>query len=142
MSSFTTADGARLHYEIEGDGPPLILQLGAGCDADFWRAAGYVDALSKNRSCVLFDHRGNGKSAHPRGAGANHIDRHVDDLVTLVETLGNSTVSYFGWWSNGVAVGLKAAEHHPQLFEALVLFGPIALQTSPEKLEAGSWKLR
>jgi pimeloyl-ACP methyl ester carboxylesterase len=137
MASFTTADGVRLHYEIEGDGPPLILQLGAGCDSDLWRAAGYVGTLSKNRTCVLFDHRGHGESDHPGGSEANHIDRYVDDLVRLINTLGHSTISFFGW-SNAVIVGLKAAEQHSLLFDALVLFGPIAPRETPEQLEAAS----
>jgi pimeloyl-ACP methyl ester carboxylesterase len=40
MSSLAAPDGTRLRYEIEGDGPPLILHLGAGCDAGLWHAAG------------------------------------------------------------------------------------------------------
>ena len=122
MASVTTADGVRLRYEVEGGGPPLVLHLGAGCDADLWRATGYVDVLSKNRSCVLFDHRGHGESDHPHGPAAIHIDRYVDDLFMLVKALGQLLVSYFGW-SNEVVVGLKAAQPRSEVFEALVLFG-------------------
>jgi len=54
-ASFVAADGVRLHYEVEGDGPPVLLHLGAGCDAYLWRAAGYVGALSAQRSssCLI-----------------------------------------------------------------------------------------
>src|SRR6202022_1830607 len=37
MTFLAAPDGTRLHYEIEGDGPALILHLGAGCDSELWR---------------------------------------------------------------------------------------------------------
>jgi pimeloyl-ACP methyl ester carboxylesterase len=136
MPVFTAPDGVRLHYEIEGHGPPLLLHLGAGCDASLWLAAGYLDALSRTYSCILFDHRGHGLSDHPTGAAANHIDRYADDVVALVGHLGYQRVSFFGW-SNAVVVGLKAAQQRPGLFGAMVLFGPIARRATREQLAAG-----
>ena len=137
MPAFTTPDGVRLHYEIEGEGPPLVLHLGAGCDAGLWRAAGYLEPLAKTYSCVLFDHRGHGKSDHPTSSDANHIDRYADDVAALVRHLGHARVSFFGW-SNAVAVALKAAHQHPTIFDALVLMGPIAPRATAEQLAAGS----
>jgi pimeloyl-ACP methyl ester carboxylesterase len=133
VPSFVAPDGVHLHYEIEGSGPPLVLHIGAGADADLWRAAGYVQPLSRAYSCILFDHRGHGKSDHPSSVAANHIDRYADDVAALVKHLGQPKVSFFGW-SNGVAVGLKAADEHPGLFNALVLFGTMARRVSPEQI--------
>ena len=135
MPSFVSGDGVRLHYEIEGAGPPLILHLGAGCDAELWRAAGYVAPLSKSYTCVLYDHRGHGQSDHPTGAEANHIDRYADDVVALVEHLGRSSVIFFGW-SNAVQVGLKVADQHPEVFDAMVLSGAIAPRQTREQIAA------
>jgi pimeloyl-ACP methyl ester carboxylesterase len=132
---FTAPDGVRLHYQVEGEGPALVLHLGAGCDAGLWQAAGYAGPLARDFSCVLFDHRGHGQSDHPQGAAANHIDRYADDVAALVGHLGLERVSFFGW-SNAVPVGLKAAQQHPGMFDALVLFGPIAPERPPEQLEA------
>jgi pimeloyl-ACP methyl ester carboxylesterase len=133
MPFFIAPDGVRLHYKVEGSGPPLLLHLGAGADADLWRAAGYVEPLSRSYTCVLFDHRGHGQSDHPRTAEANHIDRYVGDVVALAEHLGDSKVSFFGW-SSAVAVGLKAADEHPDVFDALVLFGAIARRAAAEQI--------
>jgi pimeloyl-ACP methyl ester carboxylesterase len=137
VASFVAADGVRLHYEVEGDGPPVLLHLGAGCDADLWRAAGYVGSLSAHRSCVLFDHRGHGTSDHPRGAAANHIDRYADDAIALIRHLGRASASFFGW-STGVLVGLRAADRDPSVFDSLIMFGPIAPPTAPEQLRASA----
>ena len=135
VAFFTATDGVRLNYEIEGSGPPLVLHLGAGCDASLWRAAGYIEPLSKSYRCILFDHRGHGRSDHPTSVKANHIDRYADDVVALVEHLGDSTVSYFGW-SNGIQVGLKAAELHPEKFSALILLGAIPPRTTSREVAA------
>ena len=135
MPTFASRDGVRLHYEVEGAGPPLVLHLGAGCDADVWRAAGYVAPLSRSYSCVLFDHRGHGTSDHPTGVEANHIDRYADDVVALVEHLGRSSVTFFGW-SNAVQVGLKAADEHAGIFDAMVLSGAIPPRRTRAELVA------
>lgn len=135
MPFFRSPDGVELHYEVEGSGPPLIFHLGAGADAELWRAAGYVDPLAKKFTCVLFDHRGHGKSDHPATPAANHIDRYADDVATLVAHLGHSGISFFGW-SNAVLVGLRVAEQHPNLFDSLVLFGPIARRATREQIAA------
>ena len=135
MATFTAPDGIQLHYEIEGHGPALVLHLGAGCDSDLWRAAGYVDVLAKSYTCVLFDHRGHGTSDHPATPAANHIDRYAEDLIALVGQLRQPRASFFGW-SNAVIVGLKAAQRNPGLFDAMVLFGPIAPRSTPEQLAA------
>lgn len=134
MAFVVSPDGVRLHYDVEGSGPPLVLHLGAGADSDLWRAAGYIEPLASSYTCVLFDHRGHGESDHPASVEANHIDRYADDVVALVEHLGHPSVSFFGW-SNAVAVGLRAAQAHPELFDALVLFGAIGRRATAEQLE-------
>ena len=136
---FTAPDGVRLHYEVEGDGPPLLLHLGAGCDADLWRAAGYVDSLAKSYGCILFDHRGHGESDHPAEPSANHIDRYANDVIGLVHSMGYESVAFFGW-SNAVVVALKAADQQPDLFTSMVLFGPVAPARSHKELEVLSAK--
>jgi pimeloyl-ACP methyl ester carboxylesterase len=135
VAFFTSRDGVKLHYEIEGSGPPLVFHLGAGADIDLWRKAGYVEPLSKSYTCVLFDHRGHGASDHPSSVRANHIDRYVDDLVALVKHLGHSRVAFFGW-SNGVTVGIKAAQENPDMFEALILFGAVGRRVTSEQIMA------
>jgi 3-oxoadipate enol-lactonase len=137
VPAFTTSDGVRLHYELEGTGRPLVMHLGAGADSDLWRAAGYVDALAGSCGCVLFDHRGHGASDHPASPAVNHIDRYADDVVALLHHLGLPSSAFFGW-SNGLVVGLRVAQRHPELFDALVLFGGIAPRATREQLEVST----
>jgi len=124
MPVITSADGVRLSYEIEGDGPPLQLHLGAGCDSDLWRAAGYLGPLSRQYRCILFDHRGHGKSDHPRGAAANHVDRFAADVVVLLDHLAIPSSAMWAY-SNGIAVGLTVAQDHPPRVQCLIGSGVI-----------------
>lgn len=131
MPFLTSPDGVRLKYELEGSGPPLVLHLGTGCDSDLWRAAGYVEPLSKRYQCVLFDHRGHGESDHPRGPAANHIDRYEADVVALLDHLGLDSASFWGY-SAAIDVGLKLADDHPSRITALVGSGAVS-RSSPKE---------
>ncbi len=124
MASFTSPDGVRLCYESHGAGPPVVLHLGAGCDFGLWDQAGYLEPLSREFRCLLFDHRGHGESDHPRGAAANHIDRFCDDVVALLDHLEVGSASFWGY-SNGVSVGLRVAERHPSRLRALIGSGGV-----------------
>jgi pimeloyl-ACP methyl ester carboxylesterase len=115
----TAADGVRLFYEVEGSGPPLVLHLGAGCDSELWRVAGYVAVLARTHQCILFDHRGHGRSDCPRGAEAHHIDRYAADVVALLDHLGLENAICWGY-SNGIDVGLKIAHEYPSRLRALI----------------------
>src|ERR1700737_3780085 len=125
MPFVTAPDGVRLHYELEGNGPPLLLHLGAGCDCDLWRAAGYVEPLAKKYQCILFDHRGHGTSDRPREVAANHIDRYVDDVGALLDHLRMDWVHFWGW-SNAMFVACAVAERFPARVRSLILGGAVA----------------
>lgn len=132
MSFLNAPDGARLYYEIQGDGPPLILHLGAGCDLGLWSAAGYLEPLAKNYRCVLFDHRGHGRSDRPRGREANHINRYVADVVALMDHLGLDRSAFWGY-SAGISVGLKVAQENPTRISALIGSGGLH-RTTPDQV--------
>lgn len=52
--------GTRIHYEVEGDGPPLVLQHGFTGNLKRWYSFGYVAALKSNYRLILVDARGHG----------------------------------------------------------------------------------
>lgn len=131
MAFLTSPDRVRLHYEIEGDGPPLILHLGAGCDLGLWRAAGYLEPLAENNRCVLFDHRGHGLSDQPRGPEANHIDRYAADVVALLDHLEIKRAAFWGY-SAGISVGLKVAQEQPTRIRGLIGSGGMGNATSEQ----------
>ncbi len=62
--------GTRIYYEVEGQGPPLVLGHGGGDSLEMWRKFGYTEDLKENYQLVLFDLPGHGQSDRlPEGSG-------------------------------------------------------------------------
>ena len=40
--------GVKIHYHIEGDGPPLVMQHGVTNSIESWYAYGFVEGLKKD----------------------------------------------------------------------------------------------
>src|SRR2546423_15538466 len=60
----TAADGTRLHYIVEGTGPPLVLVGGrtSTIEGAWWR---YIPALSARFTVIALDNRGTGGFGEP-----------------------------------------------------------------------------
>jgi pimeloyl-ACP methyl ester carboxylesterase len=52
--------GVRIHYQVEGKGPPLVMYHGFGAYLQSWYAMGYVEGLKDEYQLVLIDARGCG----------------------------------------------------------------------------------
>ena len=79
-----TVDGLELHYELTGDGPPIVLTHGiGGSGADF---APIVPALAQRYRVLTWDVRGFGASARP--ADGYTIAQFARDLAGLLDQLG------------------------------------------------------
>lgn len=135
MTFFTSSDGVRLAYRMEGEGPALLLHLGAGCDSELWEAAGYLGPLARSYTCVLFDHRGHGESDAPRGKQAYHIDRLTADVRELLDHAGIRRTAFWGY-SMGISPGVRLAETCPERVWALVGSGAVGPPDSPDELAA------
>lgn len=133
MPFITSRDGTRLKYDLVGDGPPLLLQMGAGCDSTLWHAAGYLEPLAREYRCIVYDHRGHGESDRPRGAQANHVDRYADDVITMLDHLRVESVAFLGY-SFACAVGLRAADRDPSRLRCLIAIGGVVRNTPPDRL--------
>jgi len=62
---FANNRGIKIHYEIEGDGPPLVLHHGFTSSIERWKLLGYTDQLKKYFKLIMLDSRGHGKSEKP-----------------------------------------------------------------------------
>ena len=123
---YANNQGARIYYETEGQGPPLVLAhgMGFGSDLNMWRATGYIDALKDDFRLVLFDIRGHGRSGKPGKAPSakSNLSDPSDDVVSILDTLGIAKAHFFGY-SMGAGVGFKQAVVHPDRFYSFVLGG-------------------
>jgi pimeloyl-ACP methyl ester carboxylesterase len=112
--------GIRIHYQIDGTGPPLVLQHGFTRRLQRWADFGYVAALRPKYRLILIDARGHGDSDKPHDEASYAMDRRVADVTAVLDAVGVEKAHYWGY-SMGGAIGFGMAEHAPSRVDALVI---------------------
>ena len=129
---FANNGGVRIHYDVEGDGPPLVLQHGVTMSAEDWREAGYVPALRDSFRLILIDARGHGESDKPHEAGAYASALMADDVVAVLDDLAVERSRYFGF-SMGGQIGFTLGVRSDRRVSSLVLGAISPFREEPEK---------
>jgi pimeloyl-ACP methyl ester carboxylesterase len=113
-----TYDGGtlRLHYEQDGNGPPLVLIAGYASDLTQW--APVRRELAAHHRLVLFDNRDAGRSENSDAAYS--IAELAEDTAGLIHALGIERAHVLGH-SMGGAIAQTLAAEHPHLVEKLIL---------------------
>src|SRR6266567_2587371 len=93
---YVRSQGLRIHYHVEGDGPPLVCQHGFGDSLESWYELGYVDALKDEYRLVLIDARGHGASDKPHEPEAYSFQNVTADVVAVLDALTIANAHYFG----------------------------------------------
>src|SRR5438309_7213334 len=127
--------GARLHYEVQGSGPVLML---VGHPMDSSGFAAIASLLADDHTVVSYDPRGFGRSTIDDRDQDAEPDLLADDVRRVLEEVGGGLVE--GIRSSGGAVaGLALVAPHPDQHQAIVTHEtPTALPlTKPEAARAG-----
>ena len=119
---FSNNQGIRIHYEIEGNGPPLVLQYGQYFPLDIWYELNYVSALKDHYQLILVDARGQGESDKPYDPEAYRIEPMVKDILSVLDNLGIEKMHYMGYSSGGY-LGFGIAYYAPERCSSLILGG-------------------
>jgi pimeloyl-ACP methyl ester carboxylesterase len=122
------ANGVRLHYEVSGEGHPLIFVHGMCGRGAVW--AGQVERLSDEFTCVTYDRRGHGSSAD--GDQTHSVQLHGDDFAAFVNALGLAPAIYVGS-SGGARIGVDVVLSHPETLAGAVLSEPPIFSLNPER---------
>lgn len=117
-SFFTTGDGVRIAYRIDGadDRPALILSNSIGTNFHMWDPQ--IPELAKRFRVVRYDFRGHGGSGTPLGAYSD--GRLGRDVLELMDHLGIERAHFLGL-SLGGFVGQWLAIHAPERIDRLIL---------------------
>ncbi len=107
--------GARIHYEVDGEGEPLVLIAGTAFDLSFWD-----DVLPELRGfrVLRVDNRGAGLSEAPDEAFS--IECMADDVVAVMDAEGMPSAHVYGA-SMGGMIAQELAIRHPERVLSLVL---------------------
>jgi pimeloyl-ACP methyl ester carboxylesterase len=115
-------DGTRIHYEVEGTGPSLVLHVGFLGRLQDWYRFGVVDALRDDHTLILIDPRGQGASNKPHDVDSYLIERFVEDVIAVLDSLHVDRAHFFGY-SMGAQIGFAAGVFNPDRFSSLILGG-------------------
>jgi pimeloyl-ACP methyl ester carboxylesterase len=123
----------RIHYQLEGEGPALVLQHGFTESLMDWYECGYVEALRRDYRLILIDARGHGASDKPHDPDAYELNRRVADVVAVLDALDIAKALFWGY-SIGGWIGFGIAKYAEQRVRALVIGGQHPYARSMEPL--------
>ena len=119
-------NGARLWYDVQGEGEPLLLHHGYTASRVNWEPAA---AMLRNRyQVILMECRGTGDSEHT--ADGYSLDQYAADVIGMADHLGLERFSFAGH-SMGGGIGYVLALEHPQRIERLILMASVPADGYP-----------
>lgn len=127
---FADTGGISTHYEIRGEGPPLLMFSPGGFDAriEKWTDLGVykrvrlLDHLPRHFTCILFDRRENGLSGG-RVETVSWFD-YAAQAVGLLDHLGHDSAHLLGGCMGCCPVAAFAVAH-PRRTRSMILYWPV-----------------
>ena len=131
MPYFETRDGAKIYFEEQGTGQPLVLIHGWTCSTVFWQRN--APELAKNFRVVTMDLRGHGNSA--KILHGHTVAQYARDVGELLEHLDLQDTTLVGWSLAGPVVlsYWQQFAHHNRLRA----IGLVDITTAP--FSPGDW---
>ena len=111
------AGGTELYYERSGSGEPMLLIQGMAATHLAWGRP-FLDALERDFECIVYDHRGMGRSA--RAEMPFTIVDLAGDALALLDALGLESVHVVGI-SMGGMIAQELALAHPERVRTLTI---------------------
>lgn len=123
IGQFISIDGTKVHYVIEGDGPPLVLIHGAGGNLrDF--TFQLTGKLAKTHTVIAFDRPGHGYTQTLNDQGEN-LQEQAALLKAATDALGYPD-AIIGGYSYGGAVALRWALDYPNATKGVLLMNAVS----------------
>ncbi len=117
QTGYANVNGIKMYYEIHGEGKPLVLIHGGGStiQTTFGRV---LPLLAGKYKVIAVELQAHGHSSD-RDAPET-FEQDADDVAALLQQLGISKASFFGF-SNGATTSLQVAIRHPEVADKLVI---------------------
>jgi pimeloyl-ACP methyl ester carboxylesterase len=113
----TAADGTRLHYIVEGTGPPIVLVGGktSSIEGAWWR---YIAPLARQAKVIALDNRGAGASDKPDSEYSTRLM--ANDALAVLHAAGETSAHCVGISMGGMILQQLAIDH-PDAVRSLIL---------------------
>ncbi|GLZ81594.1 hydrolase [Actinorhabdospora filicis] len=131
MNRVLDVPGARLHYEVRGEGP-LVVLFGTPMDARSFE--GLADLIAGSHTVVTTDPRGIRRSTVADADAPISIATRADDLARLIAHVDAGPAAVLGS-SGGAVTALGLAQHHPDAVRLVIAHEPPLNELLPEREE-------
>lgn len=102
---YTSFDGAKIYYEVKGEGFPVILIHGFTGTGQGWKNGQlYGDLLKAGYKVIILDQRGNGRSDKPHTDAGYNNDAESKDVMGLATSLGLKQYDVVGYSRGSIIV--------------------------------------
>jgi pimeloyl-ACP methyl ester carboxylesterase len=115
-SGYVQANGVRYHYQVHGQGEPLLLLHGGLGSVEMFGPV--LRMLAASRQVIGVDLHGHGRTA--LGDREISLIDQGDDMAAVLRALGHEQVDVMGY-SLGAGVAFRLGVQHPQMVRRLVL---------------------
>ncbi|MCP3922056.1 MAG: alpha/beta fold hydrolase [Desulfobacterales bacterium] len=117
---FAKSGKYNIHYQIIGQGKPLVLYHWSLTTLTSWYELGYVDQLKSKYKLILPDALGHGKSDTPYGLEHYTLKQRVYDLVAVLNSAYIESCDFYGF-SMGGWVGFGLPIYAPEKFNSIMI---------------------
>jgi pimeloyl-ACP methyl ester carboxylesterase len=127
-------DGVRIHYEVAGSGPAILLTHGFAATSSMFAAN--ATAMAQQHTVITWDLRGHGRSDYPSDPDEYSVPRCLDDMIAVLDAAGADRAILAGH-SLGGYLSLELAVARPDRVAGLLLIdtGPGFRKDAPR----GEW---
>ena len=125
--------GARIHWDEQGEGPPVLMIMGLGAASALWWRTRPV--LARSYRTIAFDNRGVGQSDVPPGPYS--IPVMASDAAAVLDAAGVARAHVFGL-SMGGMIAQEFALRYPNRVLSLILGCTAAGGPNAVRAEAGA----
>ena len=117
---FISFDGTKIHYDVIGEGKPVVLLHGFISTSESWKRALVRQSLADaGFKVVTLDLRGNGLSDRPHNAEAYENNAELKDVMALMKYLGLTNYDVVGY-SRGAILTAKLLTVDKQVRRAVM----------------------
>ena len=110
--------GVRIHYQVRGNGPALLLTHGFSASSAMW--ADSAEQLARTHTVITWDIRGHGATDYPADPALYSVPLTVGDMAALLDQVGVRRAVISGH-SLGGFLSLEFHLAHPERVAALAL---------------------
>ena len=115
-------DGTKIHYVIEGQGPPIVLIHASMGSYKEWYWPGFVSELKEEYMLILPDLRGHGESDYPHDPSQYSTKHFTSDVIAILDALKIPKAHCWGY-SMGGTIAFWLSKYYPERFLSFIIGG-------------------